>query len=133
MGLRPHPSPKKGDTDMDGNTLPESPYSLNTHFVDRRGFCVQITLRGDDGGDVIKRFDAMLDWLLEHGALPTDRYGNPTGRPAEQPAANGNGNGHDASWCPIHSVEMKLFQKDGRSWYSHKTDDGWCNGKPKKQ
>lgn len=114
------------------NTLPEAPYSVNTTYSDRRGFCVQVTLRGDDGGDLMKRWDALLDWLLEHGAMPADRYGNPTGRPAaqEQPA---NGNGHDPSWCPIHEVEMKLFQKDGRSWYSHKTDDGWCSGKSKKQ
>ena len=25
--------------------------------------------------------------------------------------------------------EMKLNHKDGRSWWSHKTTEGWCKGK----
>src|SRR3990167_5662617 len=33
--------------------------------------------------------------------------------------------------CDIHQEDMRQFTKEGRSWYSHKTDDGWCNGKPK--
>jgi hypothetical protein len=114
----------------------EAPYSFNCFFVDRRGFNCQVTLRGEDGSDLMQRVDGLLDWLLEHGGLPADRYGNPVGRPAAQPA-NGNGNGQAAApaargqeWCPVHNVEMKLFQKDGRQWYSHKTDDGkWCRGK----
>jgi len=33
-------------------------------------------------------------------------------------------------WCPIHSVQMRQFEKEGRTWYSHKTDEGaWCKGK----
>lgn len=35
----------------------------------------------------------------------------------------------DPSYCPIHKVTMKQYEKDGRSWFSHKTDDGWCKGK----
>ena len=32
--------------------------------------------------------------------------------------------------CPIHQVTMQLNQKDGRSWWSHRTADGqWCKGK----
>ena len=41
----------------------------------------------------------------------------------------------NASHCQIHNVGMKEFTKEGRTWYSHQTDDlkypkGWCNGKP---
>ena len=37
--------------------------------------------------------------------------------------------------CTIHNVDMKVFEKNGQTWNSHKTDDpayskGWCNGKP---
>jgi hypothetical protein len=45
-----------------------------------------------------------------------------------------DGNGHSIAKpktkrCTIHSVDMRLFEKEGRSWYSHKTDDGkWCSG-----
>ena len=43
--------------------------------------------------------------------------------------SNGNGNVH---LCPIHNVEMRRWEKDGRVWFSHKTDDGgWCGGKSK--
>ena len=31
--------------------------------------------------------------------------------------------------CPVHGVPMKQNHgKDGRTWYSHKTDAGWCKG-----
>ena len=30
--------------------------------------------------------------------------------------------------CPIHGVPMRQNHKDGRSWWSHKTADGWCKG-----
>lgn len=120
----------------------EAPYSLNTTYTDRRGFTVQVTLRGDDGADTVKRFDALLDWLLEHGAAPADKYGNAkptTVGPQAAPPTNGHANGtakatapangHDPALCPIHGVAMKRFERDGRSWYSHKTDDGkWCKG-----
>lgn len=122
-------------------TVHEAPYSFNTHYVDPRGFCCQVTLRSDDGSDLVKRVNAMLDWLLAQGCLPADRYGNPVAMPLAQAtaAANGsnghasaNGNDHGPSWCPIHEVEMRRFEKDGRAWYSHKTDDGgWCKGKAK--
>lgn len=29
--------------------------------------------------------------------------------------------------CPIHKVSFKVFEKDGRPWYSHKAGDTWCN------
>ena len=36
------------------------------------------------------------------------------------------------TFCELHQVEMRQFSKDGKSWYSHKTDAGaWCSGKPK--
>ena len=32
--------------------------------------------------------------------------------------------------CPKHGVVMKLNHgKDGSTWYSHKTADGWCKGR----
>ena len=48
-----------------------------------------------------------------------------------------NGNGHTAQpqtkTCTIHNVSMRKFEKEGRTWYSHRTQDGkWCNG-PKEE
>lgn len=33
----------------------------------------------------------------------------------------------DTHHCPIHNVPFKHMQKGDKEWYSHKTDDGWCN------
>jgi hypothetical protein len=35
----------------------------------------------------------------------------------------------DPSWCQIHNVQMKQYEKDGRKWFSHKVGEGWCKGK----
>ena len=42
----------------------------------------------------------------------------------------------ETKMCPIHGVEMKLFTKNGGSWYSHNdetTGGEWCNGKKAKK
>ena len=46
--------------------------------------------------------------------------------PAAPPAAS-QPQGKD--WCQVHQVAMQLNQKEGRSWYSHRTDQGWCKGR----
>jgi hypothetical protein len=35
-----------------------------------------------------------------------------------------------AHWCPLHNVEFRRFEKNGRFWYSHKDGDGWCKEQP---
>jgi hypothetical protein len=45
--------------------------------------------------------------------------------------SNGNGNGHEHSFCPIHECEMRKWEKNGRVWYSHKVGNEWCSGKAK--
>ena len=33
-------------------------------------------------------------------------------------------------WCPRHQTPMQLNRKEGRTWYSHRVEDGsWCKGK----
>jgi hypothetical protein len=49
--------------------------------------------------------------------------------PVPTPPAQGPTQGQDKSWCAVHDVSMTLNQKEGRSWWSHKTADGWCKGK----
>jgi hypothetical protein len=34
-----------------------------------------------------------------------------------------------AGWCSTHQVPMQHNEKEGRSWWSHKTAEGWCKGK----
>ena len=86
--------------------LPEAPASVNVH-LDLAGRQVQLTLRDSDEGRVLARLDAILQ------RFPL------TGKPAD-----------DTPHCAKHGVPLVLQHgKDGRTWYSHKTTDGWCKGK----
>jgi len=72
---------------------------------------VQLTLRDSDEGRLLARLDAVLQ-RFPLVVKPTD---------TQAPAAE--------SWCHKHSVAMRQNHKDGRSWWSHKTAEGWCKGK----
>ena len=72
------------------------------------GHEVMVTLRGVDFASVKAQVEDASQWLQAHSG---------------QPAA-------DTPQCPTHGVPMKLNHgKDGSTWYSHKTTEGWCKGK----
>jgi hypothetical protein len=48
--------------------------------------------------------------------------------PEHKEADNGKENGN---FCPIHQTEMRKFEKNGKSWFSHNVNGQWCNGKKK--
>jgi hypothetical protein len=48
---------------------------------------------------------------------------DPLPQPTPQASSTGEG------FCHQHNCAMTLNQKAGRSWWSHKTPDGWCKGK----
>ncbi len=39
----------------------------------------------------------------------------------------------DPAWCPIHKRKMARRSAGRDTWYSHKTDDGWCRGEEPKR
>jgi hypothetical protein len=87
--------------------LPEAPASANVRLV-IDGREVQVTLRDTHEGQLMARMARLLK------AYPT---------PAQQMPA-------DQHVCPKHHVAMKLnHSKNGSAWYSHKTANGWCQGK----
>ena len=76
---------------------------------------VQVTLRDTDEARLLSRLTALLA-----------QY------PVEQAAASQSA--PTEGWCQVHQVQMHRNEKDGRSWWSHKADDGsWCKGKRKGQ
>jgi hypothetical protein len=90
--------------------LPEAPASVNVHLT-IAGRQVQLTLRDSDEGRLLARLDAVLQ-RFPLVVKPSDTQARPDG------------------WCARHGVQMKLNHgKDGRTWYSHKTADGWCRGR----
>jgi hypothetical protein len=116
------------------NDFPEAPASWNTRYVDPNGFECQITLRGDSGSELLEKATNAIDYLLKNGCIPFTYYRNgirqPENKTDESKKNEEQNNGKDnPSLCPIHKVAMRKWEKDGRVWYSHKTDNGWCNGK----
>jgi hypothetical protein len=97
--------------------LSESPASWNTRYVTPNGFVCQITLRADSGKDLLERADVAMSFLFDHGYVPDNHSSN-------------NHNGGETKVCPIHKSNMRRYSKDGRSWFSHRIEDGsWCKGK----
>jgi len=87
--------------------LPEAPVSI-TLKATLHGHEVMVTLRGVDFASVKAQVEDASQWLQAQGGQPT----------ANTPQ------------CPRHGVPLKLNHgKDGSTWYSHKTADGWCKGK----
>jgi hypothetical protein len=92
--------------------LPEAPASVNCHIT-IAGRQVQITLRDTDETRLVQRLTALLS------QYPLPEKAEASSAPARQPE----------EWCPVHQVQTRQTSKDGRSWYSHKTEEGWCKGK----
>jgi hypothetical protein len=79
-------------------------------YVTLAGRKVQVTLRDSDEQRMLARLDALLQrFPIE--AEPEGQQAQPEG------------------WCRKHDVQMQHNHKDGRSWWSHKTAEGWCKGK----
>ena len=89
--------------------LPEAPASANC-YVTLAGRKVQVTLRDSDEQRLLARLEALLQ-----------RFPAEPEPEAEQAQPEG--------WCRKHGVQMRQNHKDGRSWWSHKTADGWCKGR----
>ena len=105
-------------TTIDPN-FTEAPASWNTSYITPDGYVCRITLRGENGKDLLEKAAVALSFLKQHSYLP------------EQKTAR-NGIAVETRQCPIHNCSMRKFEKDGKVWFSHKTDDGaWCNGKAK--
>jgi hypothetical protein len=72
---------------------------------------VQVTLRDSDEQRLLERLETLLQRFPAE-AEPEGEQAQPEG------------------WCRKHSAQMKLNHgKDGSTWYSHKTADGWCKGR----
>jgi|RhiMetStandDraft_8_1073273.scaffolds.fasta_scaffold01905_2 hypothetical protein len=85
--------------------LPEAPVSI-TLKATLHGHEVLVTLRGHDFASVKAQVEQASQWLQS------------------QAPATGEG------WCSKHSVQMKLTDKNGQRWWSHRLADGsWCKGR----
>ena len=96
----------------------EAPASWNTSYITPEGYVCRITLRGENGKDLLDKAGVALSFLMQHGCTPEIRF-------QHNKAA-------DTKQCPIHKCDMRKQEKDGKTWFSHKAEDGsWCCGKAK--
>jgi hypothetical protein len=110
--------PRTDVPDAGGPSLPEAPVSI-TLKATLHGHEVLVTLRGTDFASVRAEVEEASQWLRSQqpqAASPTPRNSEGSQEP-------------ERHYCPRHGVEMRQSHKDGRSWWSHKTAQGWCKGK----
>ena len=108
----PASQPTPGQPPAPAAPLPEAPVSI-TLKATLHGHEVMVTLHGVDFASVKAQVEQASEWLMVQA---------PTSSPTQSPA-------HPTGWCSKHGVQMKLNHKEGRSWWSHKTTEGWCKGK----
>ena len=91
----------------------------SVRYRDPSGFDCQLSLESASGVEVLQRAQAALAKLSESGCTPIQISS----------ATNGNTKA-ESVMGPIHNVPMRQYQKNGRSWYAHRLEDGnWCRGK----
>ena len=86
------------------------PYTLKATL---HGHEVMVTLRGVDFASVKAQVEQASEWLRVQ-------------TPAQPPT---QGTGQPEGWCAKHGMQMRQNHKEGRSWWSHWTPEGWCKGK----
>jgi hypothetical protein len=104
LAALPAPAPEASSQ----GPLPEAPVSITIKGT-AYGQDVMVTLRGYDFASVQAQVEQASAWLRSQA-------------PAQ---ASSQGQG----WCQTHGVPMQEQHKNGRTWYSHKTADGWCKGR----
>jgi hypothetical protein len=100
--------------------LPEAPVSITLKAM-LHGHEVLVTLRGVDFASVRAQVEEASQWLRSQTPAPPLSPQQHHAAAMHRPITG---------WCAVHQVAMTLNEKDGRSWYSHRTEDGhWCKGR----
>src|SRR5215468_5854517 len=108
----PPSQPPPAQPDAPTAPLPEAPVSI-TLKATLHGHEVMVTLRGVDFASVKAQVEQASEWLKVQAPR------QPPMQDTERPKG----------WCGKHGGQMKHNHKEGRSWWSHWTPEGWCKGK----
>jgi hypothetical protein len=100
--------------------LYEAPASVNVRLT-IGGREVQLTLRDTSEERLLVRLEEVLQrFPVPQTSAPASPQGPTPASPEPAP---------ERRFCPKDGAEMQLNQKEGRSWWSHRTAEGWCKGK----
>ena len=106
-----------------------------TRYLDPSGFECMLSIQAETGIQVIKKAEGAIVRLTELKCLPL-HPGNHNGNGQQEASKSDTSivvkqDGNPGKvMCPIHHVPMTRWTKNGRSWYAHRWNDGWCKGKP---
>lgn len=108
--------------------LVESSARWSTKYLDPNGFECQFALEAESGIEVLKKAVSAIAYLKESKCMPvsqsTQVFNSNHGGTTIIQKADKTG-----VMCPIHNVEMRLYEKGNSSWYAHKWNGVWCRGK----
>ena len=106
----------------------------STRYVDSSGFECLLSIQAETGAEALRKAEGALTHLSEAKCLPYHKdshNGNGQGnghKPVATVMVKSDGNAKNPT-CSIHDIEMHKWTKNGRTWYSHRWNDGWCQGK----
>ena len=60
----------------------EAPASWNTRYVTIDGFVCQLTLRGENGRDLLEKANTAMAWLRDSGYKPSENFPSRKSSPA---------------------------------------------------
>ena len=108
-------TPEQFVPDLDSSAV------FTVRYLDPSGFEVQLSIEAPTATEVLKKGQLVIERLKETQCSPLNR--NNQTLALEETITNSE------SFCQIHQVEMRQWDKHGRTWFSHKTSDGrWCKG-----
>lgn len=91
-------------------------------YVDPSGFECQLSIEASSGSEVLRKAQLVVEYFKEKQFAPILRVPS---LPIPKPD-----NKDEAHRCHQHDVLMKRYEKNGRSFFAHRTNDGkWCNGR----
>lgn len=101
-------------------------------YLDPSGYECALSLEAETGSEVLKKAEAAIARLVEKKCLPLSPVPSNGKNHSEQtqtnPIAVQGAEGQSKKRCPIHGIEMTLWQKGERRWYSHRWEGRWCKG-----
>ncbi|MBN2396639.1 MAG: hypothetical protein JXC36_09315 [Candidatus Atribacteria bacterium] len=119
---------------------PISDYSETTaswavRYIHPTGFQCILTLQATSGAEALKKAEGALSYLVNAECIPVRRDSR-----NDNEKNNGKGSSRTVlvktdgknPVCPIHNIEMHKYTKNGRVWFSHRWNSGWCSGEEKK-
>ncbi|MGI6276846.1 MAG: hypothetical protein ACOYKH_04160 [Brevefilum fermentans] len=105
-----------------------------TRYIDPSGFECMLSLQAESGLEALRKAESALAHLKDAQCIPLRKdspesakksFNKPSGATVLIKPEGDEKN----PTCPLHGVEMQKWSRNGRTWYSHRWEGGWCNGK----